>query len=303
MVLDKYFKGFKEEFIEVDKDIYIHTVTAGTGKEAILFLHGHPETYLIWRFIAPQFLDKYTVVLTDLRGYGQSSKPVGEKDHSNYSKRVMAQDNVTVMEKLGFSKFHLVAHDRGARVAHRLVLDYPERLYSCTLMDILPTDYMYDTTNAEFATKYWHWFFYIQQSDFPERLLSAEPELFIRYNLQLKIGPTARANFEEDVLEEYTKYVAQIETVHGICEDYRASASIDRVHNDVDRDKIIDVPMLVLWGKNGVVGKLWDVMKKWSETCSNLSGFGVENCGHFVPEEQPEVVYDALRPFIEKNNK
>ncbi len=160
---------------------------------------------------------------------------------------------------------------------------------------------MYDETNAEFATKYWHWFFYIQPDGFPEKLLSTDPEFFINFNLRRKIGPTARDNFPDDILKEYTRHFADTKTVHGICEDYRASATIDRLHNDEDRDKIIDTPLLVLWGANGVVGKIWDVLEGWKKTCSNVTGFAVENCGHFVPEEQPEVVLDALVKFLNNN--
>ena len=302
MYMEKYYPGFEKKFIEVEEGIKIHTVVGGEGEEAILFLHGHPENYLIWRFLVPQLKDRYKIVMTDLRGYGESSKPRGLEDHSNYSKRVMAKDQVEVMRQLGYEKFHVVSHDRGSRVAHRLVLDNEEKITSCTMMDILPTDDMYDETNSEFATKYWHWFFYIQPGDFPEVLLAKDPKKFIEFNLTRKIGPTARENFSEDILEEYTRHFANPQTIHGICEDYKASASIDRLHNDVDRNKKIDIPMLVLWGENGVVGNIWDVLSGWEVTCTNLEGAPIPNCGHFVPEEQPETVMNYLEGFLNKHS-
>lgn len=303
MFVSKYFPGFTRQFIPTDDGVSIHTLVGGQGEEAVLLLHGHPENYLIWRFLAPVLAKDYTVVVTDLRGYGESSKPEGLADHSNYAKRIMARDQVRVMEALGFSTFHLIGHDRGARVCHRLALDYPEMLKSLCMMDILPTDDMYDDTNATFAMKYWHWFFYTQPKGFPERLMAADPSYFIEFNLNKKIGPTARGNFPDDVLAEFTRHFANPATIHGICEDYRASATIDRVHNDADRDVEIQTPTLVLWGGNGVVGQLWDVLAGWKRTCSDVMGHGIENCGHFVPEEQPQAVEDAVLPFLRQHSQ
>lgn len=300
MLAEKYFPGFTNKVVNVGGGININTFVGGHGKEAILLLHGHPETYIMWRFIAPKLAENFTVVLTDLRGYGDSSKPQGLPDHSNYSKRVMANDQVAVMEQLGFSKFHLAGHDRGARVCHRLLLDHPEKVLTCTLLDILPTYDMYRDTNQEFATKYWHWFFYIQPNGFPEKLLSADPEFFIHFNLQRKIGPKARDRFSEDVLQEYTRCFSDPRTIHGISEDYRASATIDMEYDLLDRDTTIQTPLLVLWGANGVVGSLWDVLAGWQERAANVTGFGVQECGHFVPEEQPEIVLDAMCKFLKE---
>ena len=174
MLAKDYFPGFSQQKLTVDDGIEINTLVGGNGKEPVLLLHGHPDPYLMWRFIAPKLAEKYTVIATDLRGYGDSSKPQGLPDHANYSKRAMANDQVAVMEQLGFSRFHLAGHDRGARVSHRLIQDYPEKVASCTLLDILPTYDMYRDTNQEFATKYWHWFFYIQPDGLPEKLLAAD---------------------------------------------------------------------------------------------------------------------------------
>lgn len=298
----KYFPGFEQRFFEVGQGIAINVLFAGEGSEAVLLLHGHPETHLMWRFIAPELAKKYTVVVPDLRGYGDSSKPEGLPDHSNYSKRAMADDQVEVMRLLGFTKFHVAGHDRGARVLHRMMIDHPEKISSCTLMDIVSTYDMYTETNCEFATKYWHWFFYIQGKGFPETALSADPERFINYNLNLKIGPAARKRFPEEILAEYTRCFSDYATVHGICEDYRASATIDMVLDEPDREKLMQTPILLLWGENGVVGKLWDVMAKWRPLAANLEGCGVPECGHFVPEEQPEFVLDRMLPFMAKNS-
>ena len=268
----KYFPEFKQQLIDVGDGIKINTLVGGKGSEAILLLHGHPE----------------------------SSKPEGLPDHANYSKRAMGDDQFTVMSKLGFEKFHGVGHDRGARVLHRMVMDHPKRLLSCTMMDILPTYDMYRDTSQEFATKYWHWFFYIQGKGFPERVLAADPEYFVNYNLNLKIGPAAKSRFPKEILDEYVRCLRDPMTFHGICEDYRASATIDMEMDKADREQIIQVPVLALWGKDGVVGKLWDVMSGWQERAANVEGFAVNECGHFVPEEQPEVVLEAMLQFLAK---
>ena len=188
------------------------------------------------------------------------------------------------------------------RLEDGLVMDWPDEIISCTMMDIVPTLDMYEETNREFATKYWHWFFYIQGGGFPEAALSADPDRFIHYNLQLKIGPTARKQFSEDVLADYTRCFSDPATVHGICEDYRASAGIDLEHDRIDREqgKKIQSPTLLLWGENGVVGRLWDVPAKWRDLIVDMEGHGISDCGHFVPEEQPGQVLEYLLPFLEK---
>ncbi|WP_419770374.1 MAG: alpha/beta fold hydrolase [Candidatus Marinarcus sp.] len=300
MAITDYFKNFEREMIDLG-EVTIHTLISRKTDEAILLLHGHPESHLIWRDIAPLLAQNYSVVATDLRGYGDSSKPKGLEDHSNYSKRVMAQDQVSVMERLGFTKFHVVGHDRGARVAHRLILDHKEKVLSCTMMDILPTYDMYEKTNKEFATKYWHWFFYIQPVGFPERLLGADPEYFIRRNLLNKVNKESEKMFPEDVIQEYIRHYSDPACVHAISEDYRASNSIDLLHDEANRNVKFETPLLVLWGANGVVGNIWDVLEGWKEFAKDVTGFAVPNCGHFVPEEQPQIVYDALIGFLEKH--
>ncbi len=298
---EKYFPGFRQMMIETAPGVKINTFVGEERGEPLLLLHGHPETHLIWRFLTPELRKKYTVVMTDLRGYGDSGKPAGLPDHSNYSKRVMADDQVAVMRAMGYERFHAAGHDRGARVLHRMVIDHPGKVAGCVLMDIVATWDMYRETNEEFAKKYWHWFFYLQGGGFPEAALSADPARFIDYNLNLKIGPAARAQFPPDVLAEYTRCFSDPAAVHGICEDYRASAGIDMELDEPDRARRIAVPLLLLWGKNGVVGKLWDVMDKWSRLANDIEGCAISDCGHFVPEEQPQQVLDALLPFLEKH--
>ncbi len=295
----RYFPGFTPKDFTTTDGVKIHALVGGQGTTPLLLVHGHPETHLMWRFIAPKLMDRYRMVLPDLRGYGDSDKPEGLPDHSNYSKRTMAGDLIEVMRQEGFERFHVAGHDRGARVLHRMIVDAPEKIITCCLMDILPTLDMYQDTNQEFATKYWHWFFYIQGKGFPETLLAADPDFFIHYNLNLKVGPAARANFPEDVLAEYTRCFALPGTIHGISEDYRASATIDIEYDKADAGKMIELPLLLLWGKNGVVGKLWDVLAGWKKHATHVEGYAIENCGHFVPEEQPDEVIKAMTTFME----
>lgn len=287
-------KGFQEIRIHTG-GVEIHVKYGGSGKP-ILLLHGYPQTHMMWYQLAPRLVEQnYTVVIPDLRGYGDSEKPVGLEDHSNYSKRIMAEDQVRVMEALGFDKFDLVGHDRGARVAHRLVLDYPERVTSCTMMDILPTYDMYQATDMEFAKGYYHWFFLIQPVGIPERLIGSDPGFYLRSLLDA--WSRNKACFEEGMVEEYIRAFSLPNGVHATCEDYRAAATIDLVHDMKDREKKIEVPLLVLWGGKGLVGKLYDVLGVWREHATNVVGKPLP-CGHFLPEEAPEETYEALIKFL-----
>ena len=293
-----FFHGFERSLIDVG-DVCINVLKGGKGKEAVLLLHGHPESHLMWHKIAPRMADKYTVVLTDLRGYGDSSKPKGLADHSNYSKKAMAKDQMMVMERLGYDQFYLVGHDRGARVSHRMITDYPEKIKKCVIMDILPTYDMYEKTDKNFAMSYWIWFFYIQPYDLPERLLNADPSYVLRSTFQRSCAPEKyNATFPEEVVKEYERHYLNPDHIHAVCEDYRAAAGIDLVHDLPDRAKTIETPLLVMWGKNGTVGRLWDVPSVWKERASNVTDLGVENCGHFIPEEEPEITYNAIMDFL-----
>jgi haloacetate dehalogenase len=290
------FEEFKSTRIDTG-GVEINVKYAGKGKP-ILLLHGYPQTHAMWYKLAPRLVaQNYSVVVTDLRGYGESSRPIGLADHSNDSKRAMASDQVKVMEELGFDTFDLVGHDRGARVAHRLLLDYPDKVRSCTMMDITPTYDMYKTTDMAFARGYYHWFFLIQPFDLPERLIGSHPEFYLRS--LLNSWSRNPGSFDEEVVVEYVRCFLQPGAVHSTCEDYRAAATIDMEHDEQDRDKRIDVPMLILWGGKGLVGRLYDVLSVWRERAANVVG-GPLPCGHFLPEEAPEETYQALLEFLKK---
>jgi haloacetate dehalogenase len=274
----------------------INTFIGGKGT-ALLLLHGYPQNYFMWHKIAPLLAQDFTVVATDLRGYGDSSKPQGKEDHSNYSKRIMAQDQVEVMSQLGYEEFYLVGHDRGARVAHRLTLDYPDKVKKLALLDILPTYHLYKNTDREFATAYYHWFFLIQPYPFPERLIGANPEFFLHTCWQN--WSKVKDAFTKEALAEYLRCFQAPATIHGTCEDYRAAATIDLNHDRLDLTTKITCPLLVLWGKQGIMGQKYDVLGIWQGKATNISGFSLD-CGHFLPEEAPKSTYIALKEFFGK---
>ncbi|MGH8809078.1 MAG: alpha/beta fold hydrolase, partial [Noviherbaspirillum sp.] len=227
------FPGFRSTFITVEPDVRIHAVVGGNGPP-LLLLHGHPQTHAIWHKLAPTLAERYTVVACDLRGYGDSSKPIGTADHSNYSKRVMAEDMRRVMDNLGFPRFCVIAHDRGARVAHRLASDHPHVVERLVLLDIAPTLAMYEQTGEAFARAYWHWFFLIQPAPLPERLIEADPAAYLRDVIGRRSA--GLAPFDTRALSEYARCLALPGTAHGICEDYRAAAGIDLEHDRADRE-------------------------------------------------------------------
>ncbi|AFZ35106.1 Haloacetate dehalogenase [Stanieria cyanosphaera PCC 7437] len=287
------FNYFQTKTIETS-GAKINLVIGGQG-EPLLLLHGYPQTHLMWHKIAHLLAEDFTVIATDLRGYGASSKPPGEPDHSNYAKRVMAQDQVEVMFQLGYETFALVGHDRGARVAHRLTLDYPTKVKKLALLDILPTYELYANSDREFATAYYHWFFLIQPYPFPETLISNNAEYFLRHCLSQwsKVDDA----FTQATIAEYLLYFDDWATIHSTCEDYRAAASIDSIHDQLNREQKITCPLLVLWGKQGIIGKKYDILASWTAKAINVQGKGL-NCGHFLPEEAPNETYSALRNFL-----
>lgn len=304
MALNNYFKNFENTQIGTFDDVAINVYKGGTGKEAILLLHGHPESYLMWRDVAPALAQDYTVIVPDLRGYGDSSKPKGLQDHSNYSKKTMAKDMIMVLDKLNIDRFHLSGHDRGARVSHRIITDYPERVKSCTMLDIIPTYDVYrGITTMELAIKMWWWFFFVQPYDLPEKFLNSQPEYMIRSNILRKTVPGyLRENaFPDDVIQDYIRVYSNPATVHAICEDYRAGATIDLVHDEPDRVKKIKVPLNCLWGSDGNLSVYWDVLEVWKNLAGEVRGNKVSGCGHFIPEEKPEIVIAELVKFIKQN--
>jgi haloacetate dehalogenase len=287
------FSNFETKTIQTS-EVNIKVTIGGRG-EPLLLLHGYPQTYFMWHKIADLLAQDFTVIATDLRGYGASSKPSGKPDHSNYAKRVMAQDQVEVMSQLGYEKFYLVGHDRGARVAHRLTLDYPEKVKKLALLDILPTDELYKNCDREFATAYYHWFFLIQPYPFPETLINNNAEYFLLNCL--KTWSKVANTFTEAVIAEYLGYFSDFATIHSTCEDYRAAASIDLIHDHLDLTEKIICPLLVLWGKQGIIGKKYHVLATWQVRAIDVQGQGLD-CGHFLPEEAPEETYLALKNFF-----
>lgn len=291
----------------------INVLIAGNGYP-LLLLHGYPQNHFMWHKIAPLLAKNFTVIVTDLRGYGDSSKLQGAIDHSNYSKRELARDQVEVMAQLGYEEFYLVGHDRGARVAHRLTLDYPQKVKKLAVLDIIPTYELYKNTDKEFATAYYHWFFLIQPYPLPETLIGANPEYFLRqclqswsYSVHLRSTDVPASDlhsagqdfsaFTSEALAEYIRCFSNPETIHATCEDYRASASIDLIHDELDLDKKITCPVLALWGNKGIIGRKYDVLKSWRKRAIDVRGKAID-CGHFIPEEAPEETCLAITKFL-----
>ncbi|WP_420836892.1 alpha/beta fold hydrolase [Aquabacter cavernae] len=267
---------------------------AGEGPP-LLLLHGHPQTHVTWRKIAPALARDFTVVAADLRGYGDSAKPAGGPDHIAYSKREMAKDQVALMARLGHPRFALVGHDRGARVAHRMALDHAPAVTRLCVMDIAPTATMYARTDKAFATRYFWWFFLIQPHPLPEQLIGADPDYFLRHHLNGQ-SKTPGAT-EPEAYGEYLRCYLDPATRHAICEDYRAAAGIDLVHDAADAQARITAPLLALWGARGVVGELYDVLDTWREKATDVSGHALD-CGHLLQEERPQETLAALQAFL-----
>jgi haloacetate dehalogenase len=272
------------------------TINLAIGGEGppVLLLHGYPETHAMWHKVAPELSRDYTVVCADLRGYGDSSKPKGVPGHANYSKRAMALDMVEVMESLGYLAFHVVGHDRGARVAHRIARDHGKRVRSLSVLDISPTLKMYQGTNMQFAKAYYHWFFLIQKAPLPERMLAGQVPWYILRRLGR--GPSGVKHFDKRAIAEYVRAFKDPRTIHATCEDYRAAATIDLVHDRKDLKTRIRMPVLALWGKHGVIAALFDCLRDWREVAEDVRGRALA-CGHFLPEEKPREVLAELRRF------
>ncbi|MBI4123651.1 MAG: alpha/beta hydrolase [Betaproteobacteria bacterium] len=272
-------------------------VRVGGSGVPLLLLHGYPQTHAMWHKVAPQLAREFTVVCPDLRGYGESSKPRGLPDHANYSKRAMALDMVEVMESLGYVAFHLVGHDRGGRVAHRLARDHGRRVRSLAVLDISPTLKMYESTTMQFAKAYYHWFFLIQPAPLPERMISS---VGVNYILgRLGRGKSGLGHFDRRALAEYARAFKDPRTVHATCEDYRAAATIDLVHDRKDKNRKITMPLLALWGRHGVIAALFDCLADWREVAADVRGRALP-CGHFIPEEKPRELVAELRRFLDR---
>jgi haloacetate dehalogenase len=278
----------------------LHTRKGGSGPP-LLLLHGHPQTHAMWHKVAPALAQDFTVVMMDLRGYGDSVRPASDTDHAPYSKRVMALDAVAVMQHYGFENFAVLAHDRGARVAHRLALDHPERVECMMLLDIAPTLAMYENSTQAFASAYWHWFFLIQPPPLPEALIESDPVRYVRSVMGKRHAGLAA--FAPEALAEYERCAQIMGTARAICEDYRASATIDMAHDraDVATGNKLEVPLRVLWGEHGAVGQCFDVLGLWSERARQVSGNSLP-CGHYIAEEAPELLVPQALKFFHQHN-
>jgi haloacetate dehalogenase len=283
------FPGFRQKRVRTS-GATINLVIGGSGSP-VLLLHGYPQTHAMWHKVAPQLARDYTVICADLRGYGDSSKPRGVPGHANYSKRAMARDMAEVMAELGYLDFHVVGHDRGGRVAHRLARDYPKRVRSLTVLDISPTLKMYQSTTMQFAKAYYHWFFLIQEAPLPEQMLEGMGPHYIL--TRLGRGKSGIKVFDRRALAEYVRCFDP----HSTCEDYRAAATIDLMHDRKDLKKKLQMPVLALWGRQGVIAALFDCLADWREVASDVRGRTLQ-CGHFIPEEKPKELLAELRRFL-----
>jgi haloacetate dehalogenase len=293
--IDRMFDAFTS--FDLTRDgVKVHGRIGGRGAP-LLLLHGHPQTHANWHRVAPRLAEQFTVVLLDLRGYGDSGRPPADDAHANYSKREMALDVLHAMRQHGFERFGVLAHDRGARVAHRLAADHPEAVERLMLLDIAPTLAMYENTSEAFARAYWHWFFLIQPPPLPEALIDSDP---VRYIRSVMGGRHAGlAPFAPEALAEYERCAAIPGSAQAICEDYRASAGIDLDHDraDIAAGRRLSQPLRVLWGEHGAVGRSFDVLSLWRERADHVSG-GALPCGHYIPEEAPaELLAEALSFF------
>jgi haloacetate dehalogenase len=276
--------------------VQLHTRAAGEGSP-LLLLHGHPQSMAMWHRVAPALAQTRRVVLMDLRGYGDSSRPAADANHANHSKREMALDALAVMKAHGFERFDVLAHDRGGRVAHRLAADAPDAVNRLLLLDIAPTLAMYENTSEAFARAYWHWFFMIQPAPLPEALIESNPARYVRSVMGGRHA--GLAPFTPEALAEYERCAALPGTAQSIAEDYRASAALDLEHDraDVAAGRQLQQPLRVLWGQHGAVGRCFDVLALWRERAAQVTGRAID-CGHYLAEEAPEQVLAEAQAFF-----
>ncbi len=288
----RFFTGFKS-FRMSTSGATINGIMGGSGPP-LLLLHGWPQSLVEWRKIAPALARHFTVVATDLRGYGDSSKPPDGERHEGYSKRSMARDQVEVMKRLGHDRFLVVGHDRGGRTAHRMALDHPDAVLKLAVLDIVPTLKLYSTVSKEFATVYAHWFFMLAPAPIPETLYMNSADFYLRAQWFKGLIPDA---ISEDAYSEYLRGFKDPSTVHAMCEDYRAAASIDLEHDKADLASKVRCPLLALWGSKGAMDRLYDVTGTWRERAANVTGKALAG-GHWLPEELPDEVTAELLAFL-----
>jgi haloacetate dehalogenase len=295
-----WFNGFEAQLFAVNNSQVFARVGGERSKPALLLLHGFPQSHVMWQRVAQALAQDFFIVMPDLRGYGDSAKPPGDTDHGNYSKRNMAQDIVALADHLKLDRFYLCGHDRGARVAHRLALDHAARVRKLCVIDIAPTLDMYNATDMAFAQAYYHWFHLIQPSPLPETLINAAWQPYLHAKLG-GWGGSGLAMYEPQALAEYERHFARPQTVHALCEDYRASASIDLEHDRDSRsqNQKIACDTLVLWGERGVVQRLFKPLLLWQAQCAATVSGKALPAGHFIPEQLPQETAQNLAAFFQ----
>ncbi|OWY27042.1 alpha/beta fold hydrolase [Herbaspirillum robiniae] len=288
-------EGFNDVSSTVD-GIRIRAVKGGQGP-ALLLLHGHPQTLMIWHKVLPQLARHFTVVASDLRGYGDSDKPEGDAGHANYSKRRMALDQIGLMRALGHPEFAVIGHDRGGRVAARMALDHPAAVRRLVTLDVAPTLAMYEKTSLDFAKAYWHWFMLVRPAPFPETLIRCDPDLYLKQTIGARSA--GLAPFTPQAYAEYLRCLSLPGTAHGICEDYRAGITIDLEHDrtSLAAGEKIACPFLALWGRDGVIEKCFDPLAEWQAYAPQVTGEALP-CGHYIPEEAPQALLERVLPFL-----
>jgi haloacetate dehalogenase len=291
------FDGFATRELQTERGP-IHARVGGSGPP-LLLLHGYPQTHLMWHSAAPLLAERFTVVATDLSGYGQSLRPTPAADHAPHSKRALAVDQVQAMASLGYERFAVAGHDRGGRVAYRMALDHPDRVAAVAVLDIVPTAEVWARADDRFALAYWHWGFLAQPAPLPERLIASDPDAYFDYHLRSIGLDGAPGRYPEPVVEAYRAQLDDETAVEAICEDYRAGASIDRELDEADRGRQIECPVLALWGTHGALEAFYgDVLAVWRPWARDLRGHGIE-ASHFLVEDRPEEVARELQAFFE----
>jgi len=290
----KLMPGFKPFQVRTSSGVMINGVIGGSGPP-VLLLHGAPVNLAGWRKMAPSLVKKYTVVATDLRGYGDSDMPDGGKNHENYSKRAMAQDQVDVMAQLGFKRFHVVAHDRGGRVGHRMARDHADKVITLTVMDIMPTLYLYENVDRRFAEAYWFWFFLTAPAPVPETLIAGNPQFFMTASFFGK-----RNLVEDAAFDNFVRTMSRKGAAHAQSEDYRAASTIDLEHDRADLDKKLTMPLLVLWGDENPLNKGVDIVAIWKQRANDVRGHGTPS-GHWLPEEIPDQLSEEVSTLIDSH--